>query len=349
MIIGINGNLGNGKTATMARLAMHFSSLCAECSGIIDKSRIIPVFLDFHPKMCKCVKPAPNKIHSNFWLNGIKNVHYVSNLTDIEKVYSGYTFYDELYTWIDSRGSGFSDINQLVTSILHKSRKRGYNIIYEAKLQHMVDRRIRELTDYILEPYRYINCNGELLQVEQQLLYPVKHDLNKTWIVVDELSGAGLNVLNKSYFQFPLTDVADIYDTTEEIKDLSESETHPGLEKGIKIETEFSKFLSQRFPNMEIVHATLSRGLDIVLKNDEGGFAFDVVSPQFDKKKYLRIDLRRKNVENLIKLAEKQNCKPYWAFRKDDSWYVFPMTREQINRSMLNVDRAVDIMTVKTI
>ena len=242
MIVGIEGNLGNGKTATMARMAIHYNALCSECNGVINHADVIPILFDeFDVHDCTCEKSAPYKIHANFWINGIPNVHYVTCIEDISKIYNGVFLADEFWSWIDSRGSGFNEINKVVSDIMLTSRKRGFSIIYESKLIHMTDRRIRELTDYVLRPNKYVCIQGELVKIEQNMLYPLNMTPYKdsTYIVVDELSGSGLTEVQDNLFQFKLSDVADKYDTKEEIGKLSKGEPSPGIEKGIKVEDNF--------------------------------------------------------------------------------------------------------------
>lgn len=347
MIVGIEGNLGNGKTATMARMALHFNALCSECNGIINHDDVIPVlFEDFEVFDCTCEKPSPYKIHANFWINGIPNVHYVTCIEDIDKIYNGVFFADEFWSWIDSRGSGFNDINLVVTSIMLNSRKRGYNIVYESKLIHMTDRRVRELTDYVLRPNKYISINGELTKIEQHMLYPInmKPYLDDTWIIVDELSGQGLDVIDENLFQFKVKDVADKYDTKEEITKLSKGEPSPGIEKGLKIEDNFIKALRNSGRDGKIVRNTWSRGWDIVIEDTEGNMAFDVVSVQLRKgMKFPTIDLRRKKIKSMLESAKKGKMSPYWAYSWSGKWWMLPMIETHTIRTTLTCKEAIEL------
>lgn len=339
MIVGIEGNLGNGKSATMARMALHYNALCTECNGIINRNDVIPIlFNDFEVHDCTCETPHPYKIHANFWINGIPNVHYVTCIEDIEKIYNGVFFADEFWSWIDSRGSGFNDINLVVTSIMLKSRKRGYNIVYESKMVHMTDRRVRELTDYVLRPNKYIAINGELTKIEQHMLYPINMQpyLEDTWIIVDELSGLNLDVVEENLFQFKLSDIADKYDTKEEIVSLKDGERSPGLEKGMKVETQFIKALRNCGVSGEIVHSTWSRGWDVVIKEDGGNMAYDVVCVQMRKgSKNPVLDLRNKNIKGLLNKAKKGKFEPYWAFQWQGKWYTQPMLESDSTKKIL--------------
>jgi hypothetical protein len=312
MIIGIRGKQGNGKTATLAWLEDHY-------------------------------KKQGYKIYSNFWRENI-DFTYVTCLQDIDKIHSGYAFFDEFWTWIDSRVSGYSDVNMAVTSILMNARKRGYSIFYEAKLIHMVDRRIRELTDYILEPNVYIEVNGSLERIQQTMLWPfdTKPYIDDLWVIADKYEVISENNLRKideeeDEIMFRLSDVIDTYDTTEEIKGLSRTETTPGLEKGMKVENAFSSFLKGVFPSGEILLSDMSRGWDVILKNNGDSRAFDVVTASKQKtSKNYSIDIRRKDKEGLLKKAKKGKLKPFWAFHVDGKWFNIPMAEEHIHRSYLN-------------
>ena len=347
MIVGIEGNLGNGKSATMARMAFHYNALCTECNGVINFNDIIPILFDeFEVNPCTCDKPSPYKIHSNFWLNGIQNLHYVTTIEDIEKIYNGVALLDEFWSWIDSRGSGFSETNIVVTGILHKSRKRGFSIIYESKLIHMTDRRIRELTDYVLRPNKYIAIDGELTKIEQHMLYPINMAPYKddTWIVVDELSGQDLKVVEENLFQFKLADIADKYDTKEEIANLAKGEKSPGIEKGMKIENHFVKALKDSGRILEIHQSTMSRGWDVVITEDNKKMAFDVVSVSMPRNyKVPKMDLRGKKIKSLLKTAEKINADPFWAYQWDGKWWMLPMLESHTVRTTLTCRDAIEL------
>lgn len=343
MIVGIEGNLGNGKSATMARMAFHYSALCTECNGIIDHNNIIPVlFDDFDVKDCSCEKPHPYKIHANFWLNGIPDVHYVTCIDDISKIYNGVFFADEFWHWIDSRGSGFNEINKIVSDIMLTSRKRGFSIVYESKLIHMTDRRIRELTDYVLRPNKYIDINGELTKIEQHMLFPINMTPYKdnTYIVVDELSGVSLDVVEESLFQFKLSDVADKYDTREEIATLSKGEKSPGIEKGIKMEKAFIYNLENQCGREgEIVHSPQSRGIDVKYDGVEEHAAYDVVTPiKLSRgRKTPQLNIREKNIEAFLNTAKKNGLTPYFSYvdESDGEWRKLPMLKRHIGMTKI--------------
>lgn len=309
MIVGVRGNLGNGKTATLAWLAHHYYR-------------------------------KGYKIHSNFWLEDI-DFNYVTCIEDIEKIRSGYVFFDELWTWIDSRGSGFNDINQIVTGILHKSRKRGYSIFYESKLIHMTDRRIRELTDYVLEPEIFISINGCLEKIDQDMLEPIDMTpfLPVSWVVVGKYEFVGDNLkLIDDNIQFPLSEVVYTYNTSEEISGLGQGERSAGFEKGMKVENVFAKYLQSLFPEGKIRRGAKSRGWDVVYEDNGNGMAFDVVSIRKPHKGSINasIDLRGKRIKQLIDNAKKAKLKPFWAYFQDGKWYKMKMEMDHAVRSTLS-------------
>lgn len=348
MIIGVRGNLGNGKTATMCRIALHYHSICTKCGRPIPKwfMHYIPRDDEYESaEKCQCQEPHTTRIHANFWIEGINNFHYVTCLDDINKIYEGYAFFDEMWSWIDSRGSGFSDLNKMVTDILLNSRKRGYHIIFESKLIHMTDRRIRELTDYVLEPQIGINLNGEFTIIMQDMLHPfdTKPYLHDMWVFVGKYEIWGENLREvEGGFQYKLDSVTDYYNTREEIKGLAEGEHTAGIEKGIKIENALITLLKSKYPDCEIHQSTGSRGWDVVLKANGSSAAFDVVSVTQSStcnkngERSKSIVVRGKKVKNMLKEAHRSNLKPFWAFNLNGQWYKIPMLESHAIRTSIS-------------
>jgi hypothetical protein len=312
MIVGIQGNQGNGKTATLAYLA----------------------FLYFSKGF---------KIHANFWLE-IPDLepHYVTCMNDIDKIYQGYAFFDEFWTWADSRVSGYSDLNAAITKILMNARKRGYSIFYESKRVHFTDRRIRELTDYILEPHLYYNNNGSLEIIMQDMLNPVHLEdyLEDLWVIVDKYRVHGqkmIKIIDEDEIIFKLQDVTTWYDTREEIKALDSGEQSAGIEKGIRKENQLTKFIRAISPSEEILHNHNSLGWDVRTKKQ----AFDCVSITSSKttqRPY--IDVRNKKIKELLQDARKEKRTPYWAYHFKDQWFCIPMIEAHAKRSILNTREA---------
>ena len=63
-------------------------------------------------------------------------------------LYSGVVGLDELWAWLESRGSGSSSNNRVLSHVAFQSGKSGFDIIWSAQLSSSVDKRIRLLTDY---------------------------------------------------------------------------------------------------------------------------------------------------------------------------------------------------------
>jgi hypothetical protein len=142
VLIAIVGELGGGKTCSLAYLAWN---------NYYYKSR---------------------SIYANFNLYGIP-FHPVKTLDDLQKMIPPKTatvdellsrneiFFagDEIWRWIDSRTALFEDKkegrkinNKVVTDILGASRKQGVTIGYSTQTLQQVDRRIRDVTDFIFYP-----------------------------------------------------------------------------------------------------------------------------------------------------------------------------------------------------
>ena len=192
MLSAVIGNMGKGKTATMTYLAEHFK------------------------------RNFNSNIFSNY---NLKNIDYTHVLTtaDIDNVKFGRAFYDEFWLWLDSRCSSFDEMNKKISDILLKSRKRGYDITYSLQGFYQIDKRIRNVTDYILMPQNYWYDRGELKIIEESYLWPVdlKPFLNDMVISVDICVPVGEYDLQKvDEFSFWLRDVLTSYDTTEEISDI---------------------------------------------------------------------------------------------------------------------------------
>ena len=94
------------------------------------------------------------------YLNGVKiyaNYHlnfpftYVTTIEQIDEMKEGFFAGDELWLWIDSRASQ-SRKNKIISSILLKSRKRNVNFSYTTQSFMQVDKRIRNVTDFVATP-----------------------------------------------------------------------------------------------------------------------------------------------------------------------------------------------------
>lgn len=120
VLMAIVGELGAGKTLTLTYLAIR---------QWLNKG---------------------NKIYSNYNFYGIP-FFKVDSVDDIDAMRDGFAALDELWFWIDSRCS-ITVRNRLVNNILLKSRKRGLTIAYTTQNYDQIDRRIRNVTDFIAYP-----------------------------------------------------------------------------------------------------------------------------------------------------------------------------------------------------
>lgn len=308
MIVGTQGNQGNGKTALLTHLAKHYASL-------------------------------GYRIYSNYWIQipGVET-NYITTISDLEKIHDGYVFLDEFWIWIDSRVSGYSDVNAAVTGILMNLRKRRCSLFYESKRMHFSDRRIRELTDYVLEPHVYYNNNGSLEMIEQDMLYPVDMSqyIDNLWVVTKKY-----RIVSESRMQevddendivFKLSDVIHLYNTSEEISSLSKTERTPGIEKGIKIEDALEHYIKDIMPNVEIARSKASRGWDMVV----AGYALACTSVRSaGVNRFPRIDTRRKLIREQVEEANARGWKPYWVWCLKGVWQCRKMQAIDTNVTML--------------
>jgi len=93
------------------------------------------------------------KIYSNYKLN-IPEYHKLEP-TDLFKLPNNCeVFIDEAYAWLESRTSG-ADFNKCNTYILFQSGKRTINIYLTAQLFSSVDIRFRNMSNVIVEVYKY--------------------------------------------------------------------------------------------------------------------------------------------------------------------------------------------------
>lgn len=121
---------------------------------------------------------------------------YVGSAEQVLTMNDGFLAADELWTWCDSRISG-SKKNKFVTLVLAKSRKRGIHIAYSTQYFKAVDIRVRTVTDMIAIP---------------------RLNSRETICTLNIYSNPGLTYLER--FRFMTRPIWDLYDTTEEVKEL---------------------------------------------------------------------------------------------------------------------------------
>jgi len=132
------------------------------------------------------------KIYSNYKLSFPYTK--VTSIEQLEDMKSGFFAGDELWLWIDARAST-SKKNKVVSSILLKSRKRDIHFSYTTQSFSQVDKRVRNITDFIAVPMLSPRENWCRLLI----MTNPSHSIVKT-------------------IKFRTENVFKMYDTTEEIE-----------------------------------------------------------------------------------------------------------------------------------
>lgn len=187
MIVGILGKPGKGKTLLMTFLAW----LTKEygrwiCEKLLFKDTIS--------------RTNNNDIFANYKLKF--DFTPVITFEDMENMRSGSAFMDEFWLWCDSRLSSSSK-TRAVSSLALISRKRGLHIYYTSQTWGKIDPRVRMITDLLLVP-----------------------DFNKRTNVVKVLimDTSEKNAIILNEFSFNAKPFFNLYDTTEEIGSLYETD-----------------------------------------------------------------------------------------------------------------------------
>jgi hypothetical protein len=89
-------------------------------------------------------------LFANYALFGMR-YQEVKCIEQLNSMKEGFFAGDELWLWLDSRCSR-SQKNKAVADILLKSRKRDLTIAYTSQNVHQMDRRIRDVTDFVAYP-----------------------------------------------------------------------------------------------------------------------------------------------------------------------------------------------------
>lgn len=313
--------MGAGKTATLSFLAMHYKAL-------------------------------EYNIFANYNLKTINFKHVLSS-ADIDNVKFGKAFYDEFWLWLDSRCSSFDESNKAISDILLKSRKRGYDIYYTLQGFYQIDKRVRNVTDYVLVPQSYVCRNGQLESVEQNFLFPfdMKPLINEIVIDVDICVPVGEYELEKiDNFSFWLKDVINTYDTTEEISDIKNP-----LQKGMYIEGGFMSWLKTQIPEGVITQSPNSghylNSLDIEVICGENLFLIDVTSVESKKVKeyeYFYINRRDKPIQKTIEIGVSRKAQIFTAYKFLNQWLFVNMNDKTFiklceHKDMINIRDIKDI------
>lgn len=278
-------------------------------------------------------------LHSNFQLylpqpDGEKRSisHLIKTYNDFNKIREGYFLGDELWSWIDARMS-MSDANMFLSDILLKARKRHFNLINTTQHISQLEKRIRNITQYVIYPVQIITDpeTGDRIEIKHDLLHPVnmRPYLPHTHIhafvcVADPLTGFYDKVVSE--FEFPLEPIANVYNTDEEVEMLLSGE----LEQGIKVERQFCKVLREAYPDEDKVEINLmpasginQETLDVEMFKDSVLHIYDVTS-LMKSKKYFYLNFHDKDLSKYPELEKSRGAKTYFAFKYEHKWYQLP-------------------------
>lgn len=323
--IAIVGEPGSGKTATLAYMGMMYYQ-------------------------------QGYKIHANFELflpqpDGSKRTicHSIRTYRDFNNIRNGYFLGDELWSWIDARMS-MSDANMFLSDILLKARKRHFNLINTVQHLSQLEKRIRNITQYIIYPKSIITDpeTGERVEIKQDLLHPIDMlpylpytTIHAFVTVPDPITGIYDKVVNE--FEFPLASVASVYNTDEEVEELLAGE----LDKGIQEETRFCDFLHDTYFQMgaEIYHVPNSGinsypiSLDVeLLKNGNLIRIYDVCTLGEGG---VRLELKAKNIPKMAEIEKDRKVETFFAFWYKEKWmqmetkYVWELKTKSISINKL--------------
>jgi hypothetical protein len=96
-------------------------------------------------------------IYSNYKLNMDNYIPLtINDLLEMNNFNEGNVFIDEAYTWIESRRSG-SALNLITTYLVFQKRKRFLDVYLTEQLFSSIDKRVRELSNIIIECKPRIN------------------------------------------------------------------------------------------------------------------------------------------------------------------------------------------------
>ena len=142
VLIAIVGELGGGKTSSLTYLA--WNNYYYKERNIFANYNIYGI--PFHPvkTLGDLQRMIPMKTMTADELMARKEIFFAG---------------DELWRWIDARTALIDDKkkgrqinNKVVTDILGASRKQGVTIAYSTQTLQQVDKRIRDITDFIFYP-----------------------------------------------------------------------------------------------------------------------------------------------------------------------------------------------------
>lgn len=306
--IAIVGNPGDGKTAVLVYM------------GIMYYEQ------GFH-------------LHSNFQLylpqpdgSNRSISKSIRTYKDFNNIREGYFLGDELWSWIDARMS-MSDANMFLSDILLKARKRHFNLINTVQHLSQLEKRIRNITQYVIYPVKIITDpeTGDRIEIKPDILHPVDMAKYLPWTRIhayvcapDPVTGFYDKVVSE--FEFPLEAVSKCYNTDEEVEGLLASE----LELGSKVERKFCEVLREAYPDEEKVsirlvpHSGVNQNtFDVELVKDSTLTIFDVVTLK-KVNHWCYLELKNKNIPKYREVETSRGAKTFFAFIYKDKWYQVP-------------------------
>ncbi len=299
MIVAIVGNLGTGKTATLTYLGMKY---------LLNGA----------------------KIYSNYRLK--YNYTPVTTYQSFDRVHDGYFLADELWSYSDSRRS-FSVSNEFVNDVLLASRKRGIHIFYTTQHYGQIDKRIRDITQYIIYPQIDYIYKGQKLEFKQNFLKPIDMRPFLKYAVVSALvtyaASAEYQFIIESdvvtRLKFLLEPYVQLFDTTEEIQDLAWSE----LEVGKQGEINFIETARALQPGLEIIKTERSGlklpTLDAEIKRGNKLDIIDVTTLNIQKRGNGYFHFSKRTWERFHGIEQERHAKTYFAFEskpKNEDWRI---------------------------
>ncbi len=131
VLLATIGNLGKGKTLSMAFLLWH---------NWFNKNR---------------------KVYSNLHLFGIP-YYFVNSLDKLDEMKDGIVGLDELWFWVDAFTSR-KQSNRLASNVLMKSRKKDLTILFTTQTVEQLNPRVRKVIDFSAIPS--LNTNETICKV----------------------------------------------------------------------------------------------------------------------------------------------------------------------------------------
>lgn len=178
--------------------------------------------------ICKYFVPKDVPIYTNFELR-LPNAHLIEpeDLFDVFTIKNENDFSerrelitDEAYGWLESRGSGFNELNKYLSWMISQSRKRGLNWKCIAQLRAMLDLRWRGQED------RIIYCHKRNLDS----LGNSEEDFNYSFIEGGNINNYTIDYDNaKQFFPMYNTNQVILPQEFKEISDRIKFKKHPEL------------------------------------------------------------------------------------------------------------------------